>query len=58
MGDQYWYGISFNDNGELVLGTKENPGKKVLVLNENHYCDKDLNEENYHRLQEMFWGAI
>lgn len=45
VGDQYWYGISFNDNGELVLGTKENPGKKVLVLNENHYCDKDLNEE-------------
>ena len=45
VGDQYWYGISFNDNGELVLGTKENPGKKVLVLGESHYCDEDLSDE-------------
>lgn len=45
VGDQYSYGISFNDNGELVLGTKENPGKKVLVLGESHYCDEDLSDE-------------
>ena len=45
VGDQYEDGISFNDNGELVLGTKENPGKKVLVLGESHYCDEDLSDE-------------
>ena len=45
VGDQYWYGISFNDNGELVLGTKEKPGKRVLVLGESHYCDEDLSDE-------------
>lgn len=45
VGDQYSYGISFNDNGELVLGTKENPGKKVLVLGESHYCDEGLSDE-------------
>ena len=45
VGDQYWYGISFNDNGELALGTKEKPGKRVLVLGESHYCDEDLSDE-------------
>ncbi len=45
VGDQYWYGISFNDNGELVLGTKEKLGKRVLVLGESHYCDEDLSDE-------------
>ena len=45
VGDQYWYGISFNDNGELVLGTEAKPGKKVLVLGESHYCDEDLSDE-------------
>lgn len=45
VGDQYSYGISFNDNGELVLGTEAKPGKKVLVLGESHYCDEDLGDE-------------
>lgn len=45
VGDQYSYGISFNDNGELVLGTEAKPGKKVLVLGESHYCDEDLSDE-------------
>ena len=45
VGDQYWYGISFNDNGELVLGTEAKPGKKVLVLGESHYCDDDWKDE-------------
>ena len=45
VGDQYEDGISFKDNGELVLGTKKNPGKKVLVLGESHYCDEDLSDE-------------
>lgn len=45
VGDQYSYGISFNDNGELVLGTEAKPGKKVLVLGECHYCDEDLSDE-------------
>lgn len=45
VGDQYEDGISFNDNGELVLGKKEKPGKRVLVLGESHYCDEDLSDE-------------
>lgn len=45
VGDQYSYGISFNDNGELVLGTEAKPGKKVLVLGESLYCDEDLSDE-------------
>lgn len=45
VGDQYSYGISFNDNGELVLGTEAKPGKKMLVLGESHYCDEDLSDE-------------
>ena len=30
VGDEYWNGISFDKDGNLVLGTEENPGKKVL----------------------------
>lgn len=45
VGDQYEDGISFNDNGELVLGTEAKPGKKVLVLGESHYCDDDWKDE-------------
>lgn len=45
VGDEYWNGISFDKDGNLVLGTEENPGKKVLVLGESHYCDEDLSDE-------------
>ncbi|WP_373173403.1 hypothetical protein [Prevotella merdae] len=38
VGDEYWNGISFDDDGNLVL---EGQGKKVLVLGESHYCDGD-----------------
>lgn len=39
VGDSYEYGISFDEEGKLVLGTEEMPGKKVLVLGESHYCE-------------------
>lgn len=45
VGDEYWNGISFDKDGNLVLGTEENPGKKVLVLGESHYCDEELSDE-------------
>ena len=45
VGDCYEHGISFDKDGNLVLGTKENPGKKVLVLGESHYCDEELSDE-------------
>lgn len=45
VGDAYEYGISFDEKGKLVLGTKENPGKKVLVLGESHYCEEGSEEE-------------
>lgn len=46
VGDSYEYGISFDEEGNLVLGTKEKPGKKVLVLGECHYCDEEISEED------------
>lgn len=39
VGDNYEYGISFDEEGNLVLGTEAKPGKRVLVLGESHYCD-------------------
>lgn len=45
VGCKYSYGISFNEKGELVLGEEGNPGKKVLVLGESHYCDEELSDE-------------
>lgn len=45
VGDDYWNGISFDKDGNLVLGMEENPGKKVLVLGESHYCDEELSDE-------------
>lgn len=55
VGEDYDQGISFDEEGKLVL---EGQGKKVLVLGESHYCDEELSDENFHRLQEMFWIAI
>lgn len=46
VGDFYEYGMSFDEEGNLVLGTKEKPGKKVLVLGEYHYCDEDISDED------------
>ena len=45
VGDSYEHGISFDEEGNLVLGTEAKPGKKVLVLGESHYCDEDLSDE-------------
>ena len=39
VGDKYECGIKgFDENGIIVYGTKEDPGKKILVLGESHYC--------------------
>lgn len=39
VGDKYEYGIKgFDENGKIVYGTKEDPGKKILVVGESHYC--------------------
>lgn len=46
VGDFYEYGMSFDEEGNLVLGTKEKLGKKVLVLGEYHYCDEEISEED------------
>ena len=40
VGEEYEHGISFDEEGNLVLGTEEKPGKRVLVLGESHYCDE------------------
>ena len=45
VGDNYENGISFDEEGRLVLGTAEKPGKKVLIINQCHYCDEDLTDE-------------
>lgn len=39
VGTNYEYGIKgFDENGIIVYGTKEDPGKKILVVGESHYC--------------------
>ena len=39
VGDKYEYGIKgFDENGIIVYGTPDDPGKKILVLGESHYC--------------------
>lgn len=39
VGDKYEYGIKgFDENGIIVYGTPDEPGKKILVLGESHYC--------------------
>ena len=45
VGDNYENGISFDEKGRLILGTAEKPGKKVLIINQCHYCDEDLTDE-------------
>lgn len=41
VGDKYEYGIKgFDENGIIVYGTKEDPGKKILIVGESHYCAK------------------
>lgn len=47
VGDQYEYGISFDKDGNLILGTKENPGKKVLILNEFIVSNERSSDEDY-----------
>ncbi|CCY02700.1 putative uncharacterized protein [Prevotella sp. CAG:924] len=37
IGDNYELGIAFDN--DKILGTKEKPGKKILVLGESHYID-------------------
>lgn len=38
-GSEYQYGISgFDNNGHIIYGTKDNPGIKVAVLGDSHYC--------------------
>ncbi|MBE6188660.1 MAG: hypothetical protein E7143_06015 [Rikenellaceae bacterium] len=39
VGPEYEYGIrGFDNNGHIIYGTKENPGIKVAVLGDSHYC--------------------
>ena len=46
VGDKYEYGIKgFDENGIIVYGTKEDPGKKILVVGESHYCAKKEDEK-------------
>ena len=45
VGDDYEKGISFDKECNLMLGTTDEPGKKVLVLGESHYCDEELSDE-------------
>ena len=39
VGDKYEYGIKgYYKKGKIVYGTPDDPGKKLLVLGESHYC--------------------
>ena len=39
IGKDYENGINYDEGGKLVFGTKEKPGKKVLILGESHYIE-------------------
>ena len=42
VGDKYECGIKgFDENGIIVYGTKEDPGKRILIIGESHYCAKE-----------------
>lgn len=43
IGKDYDKGLSYDNDGKLILGTEKNPGKKILVLGESHYIDDEYN---------------
>lgn len=43
----YKHGIlGFDKNGHIVYGTEDNPGIKILVLGESHYCAKPEDDKS------------
>lgn len=38
--------IGFNKNGHIVYGTEDNPGIKILVLGDSHYCAKPEDDKS------------
>jgi hypothetical protein len=39
VGDNYECGLRVDENGDIVFGTKDKPGKKILVLGESLYTN-------------------
>lgn len=54
-GANYQYGIRVDENGDIVCGTKEEPGKKVLVLGESFYTNKEEDIASDIMTQVMNW---
>lgn len=45
LGANYEYGLSYDADGKLLLGTREAPGRRILVLGESHYVGEDEVED-------------
>lgn len=58
IGKDYEKGINYDEGGKLVFGTEEKPGKKVLILGESHYIDKEDYDPNDERNMQMTRGVI
>ncbi len=41
VGDKYEDGIKLNEKGEIIVGTKDNKGLKVMILGLEHYCTSE-----------------
>lgn len=47
VGDNYECGLRVNENGDIVFGTKDKPGKKILVLGESIYTNNPNDVDQY-----------
>ena len=57
IGKDYENGINYDEGGKLVFGTKEKPGKKVLILGESHYIeDYDPDDERNMQMTRNVFG--
>ena len=59
IGDDYDKGLSYDKDGKLILGTEQNPGKKLLVLGESHYIeDYDPDVDISHFTRDVIFNYV
>ena len=59
IGKDYDKGLSYDKDGKLILGTDENPGKKILVLGESHYIeDYDPDVDIRHFTRDVIFNYV
>lgn len=56
IGKDYEYGLSYDEDGKLFYGTKENLKTKILVLGESHYVGEEEAEEFKSGKDQELWA--